>query len=181
MTSVEGVPRVAAAPWLGSDMFDSREFRTVMGLFATGITVLTAASDPPHGMTANAFASVSKDPALVLVCIDREAVMHQRILSAGTFGVSVLGSRQEHLARYFADRMRPEGMAQFAAVEWAPGQRTGTPLLVGALAWLECTLVDAYAAGDHSIFVGSVLTLARGSERNALLFYGGHFRQLSAE
>jgi flavin reductase (DIM6/NTAB) family NADH-FMN oxidoreductase RutF len=149
-----------------------------MGLFATGVTVVTANAQPPHGMTANAFTSVSKQPPLVLVCVDREAVMHERIQSAATFGVSVLSAGQEHLARYFADRLRPNGAAQFAPVEWSPGPLTGAPLLRGALAWLECGLTDAYVVGDHSIFIGSVLGLSRGAGQDALLFYGGQFHQL---
>jgi flavin reductase (DIM6/NTAB) family NADH-FMN oxidoreductase RutF len=121
---------------------------------------------------------VSKEPPLVLVCVDRTAVMHQRILSARSFAVSVLAGRQEHLARYFADRLRPVGPAQFDCVQWAPGEVTGAPLLVGALAWLECGLDGAYTAGDHSIFVGSVLSISRAAEQEALLFYSGGFRQL---
>jgi flavin reductase (DIM6/NTAB) family NADH-FMN oxidoreductase RutF len=132
-------------------------------------------------MTANAFTSVSKEPPLVLVCVGREAVMHQRILSAGSFGVSVLGAQQEAVARYFSDRLRPLGLAQFDAVDWAPGRLTGVPLLGGALAWMECALQDAYPAGDHSIFIGSVLNLSCGDECNALLFYRGAFRQLESD
>lgn len=160
---------------------DSREFRSTMGLFATGVTVVTAAGEVPHGMTANAFTSVSKDPALVLVCIDQAAVMHERILEAGSFAVSVLAADQEHLARYFADNLRPLGFAQFAPVDWAPGACTGAPLITGAVAYLECGLCEAYVAGDHSIFIGSVLGVSRGTDRNALLFYGGGFRRLCAE
>jgi flavin reductase (DIM6/NTAB) family NADH-FMN oxidoreductase RutF len=180
MTAVNGhaYPGVGRVPSPGCP-FDSRDFRGVMGLFATGVTVLTAAGDQPHGMTANAFASVSKDPPLVLVCVDRAAVMHERIQSAGSFGISVLNAGQQDLARYFADRQRPSGMAQFATVDWVPGPVTGVPLLGGALAWLECALCDAYVAGDHSIFIGSVLDLARGTGRDALLFFGGRYRQLT--
>ena len=158
--------------------FDSREFRSTLGLFATGVTVVTAASGQPHGMTANAFSSVSKDPPMVLVCVDRDAVMHERLCTAGSFAVSVLAAGQEHVARYFANRLRPTGPAQFAPVDWVAGGRTGAPLLLGSLAWLECSLQDVFLAGDHSIFVGTVLELSRGAQRDALLFYSGRFRQL---
>src|SRR5262249_53252679 len=131
--------------------------------------------------TANAFTSVSKEPPLVLVCVDREAVMHGRILAAEAFAISVLSAAQEHLARYFADRLRPNGLAQFAPVEGTPGPRTGAPLLAGAVAWLECDLQEVHVAGDHSIFVGSVLNLTRTTERSALLFFGGRFCEVSRD
>jgi flavin reductase (DIM6/NTAB) family NADH-FMN oxidoreductase RutF len=179
MTAVNGHTHpVAAPPWPDTRRFDSRQFRSIMGLFATGVTVVTAAGERPHGMTANAFASVSKEPPLILVCVDREAVMHERIQATGAFGVSVLTGTQEHLARYFADRRRPQGLAQFAPLQWAPGRMTGAPLLSGALAWIECGLRDAYTVGDHSIFIGAVLDLAPGTDRGALLFFGGRFWQL---
>ena len=154
---------------------DSREFRTVLGSFATGVTVVTAAHEQPHGMTANAFTSVSKDPPLVLVCVDRSAVMHERMTGAGTFAVSVLAARQEPLARYFADRRRPTGEAEFDPVAWTYGRWTGAPLLRGALAWLECDLWDAHSAGDHSIFIGSVVSLACSTDPEALVFYRGRY------
>jgi flavin reductase (DIM6/NTAB) family NADH-FMN oxidoreductase RutF len=174
VTTVDGLAgaRVGAAP------FDDREFRTTLGLFATGVTVVTAAANEPHGMTANAFASVSKSPPLVLVCVDQAATMHAKIRAARAFGVSVLAACQEDVARHFADRLRPDGLAQFDRVAWAPGRCTGAPLLSGALAWLECRLVEAYRSGDHSIFVGSVVELERGADDGALVFFGGKFRAL---
>lgn len=152
--------------------------RDVMSRFATGITVLTAGGDHSHGMTANAFTSVSLDPPLVLCCIARTALMHEAIISTKSFAVSVLEAGQEELARYFASKSRPRGPAQFDAVTWCPGPRTGAPLLAGSLAWLECELEDVYHGGDHSIFLGRVLSAIRGTERQALLFFGGNFHQV---
>lgn len=153
--------------------------REVMARFATGIVVLTAPGDQRHGMTANAFSSVSLDPPLVLSCVSREARMHSAIMSAGSFAVSVLGAEQEQLARYFADPSRPNGQAQFDSVRWEPGPRTGAPLLAGSLAWLECELVEAYGGGDHSIFLGRVLSSGRGASEDALVFFGGKFRYVA--
>ena len=150
--------------------------RDVMSHFATGITVLTAAGDHCHGMTANAFSSVSLDPPMVLCCIARTAQMHEAILRTRHFGVSVLSADQEHLARYFASRNRPRGLAQFENVDWFPGSRSGSPLLSGSLAWLDCELAEVYHGGDHSIFVGTVLDAGRRSG-DALLFFGGGFHQ----
>ena len=102
--------------------------------------------------------------------------MHEAILRTRHFGVSVLSAEQEHLARYFASRDRPRGIAQFEEVEWFPARRSGAPLLAGSLAWLECELAEVYHGGDHSIFLGTVLDAAR-RPGDALLFFGGGFHQ----
>ncbi|MFU8852195.1 flavin reductase family protein [Micromonospora sp. SL1-18] len=152
--------------------------RKVFGAFATGVTVVTVGGRAPHGMTANSFASVSLEPPLVLVCVDRDAVMHDRLVAAGSFAVSMLGADQEGVARHFANRWRGSGMAQFDPVDWAPGGRTGAPLISGALAWLECGLWQTYDGGDHSIFVGNLLAIQRRQSQEALLFFGGRFHRL---
>lgn len=158
---------------------DHRTLRGVLGMFATGITVVTSGREHPHGMTANAFSSVSLDPPLVLVCVDRGAVMHEVIRANGSFAVSVLGADQEHIARHFASRNRPRGWMQFEPVAWSAGPQTSAPLIGGALAWLECRLADVLDGGDHSIFLGSVLSLGRGSASGALLFLGGDYQRSS--
>jgi flavin reductase len=152
--------------------------RDVMSQFASGITVLTAGGVCGHGMTANAFTSVSLDPPLVLCCVARPARFHESVLCAGTFGVSFLASDQEPVARYFADRRRPHGPVQFDSVDWIPGANTGAPLMAGALAWLECRLAKVYDGGDHVIFLGKVLSSMRGPDRKALLFYGGGYHHV---
>ena len=179
LRAVEPLP--PGTPRCESPDGDGRALRTVVGRFATGITVLTSPGDTPHGMTANSFSSVSLDPPLVLVCIAREALMHDTIRSNGAFAVSVLGAGQEEVARHFASRNRPAGLAQFEAVDWAPGPWTGAPLLAGALAWLECELNQVYEGGDHSIFLGRVLGLGHSAGREALLFFGGAYHQVLSE
>jgi len=157
---------------------DSRTMRNVCGLFATGITVITAGGDMPHGMTANAFTSVSLDPPLVLVCVDRDARLHESILAAKSFAVSVLGAGQADLAKHFADRSRPAGLAQFDSTEWDAGPRTGAPLIREALAHVECALWRVYHGGDHWIVLGRVLE-AGGTPGDALLFFDGGFQELA--
>ena len=158
----------------------SRQFRDTVGMFTTGITVVTAVSARlGHGMTANAFASVSLDPLLVLVCVVRDALMHKVLEEAGRFAVSVLAAGQEDLARYFSDSGRPGGMAQFVPVGWHPGPVTGAPLLDGALAYLECDVEAAYDGGDHSIFLGRARRVERAeADGNPLLYFGGRYRRL---
>ena len=157
---------------------DGRAMRDVMSRFATGVTVLTVGGEQVHGMTANAFTSVSLDPPLVLCCVANKAWMNAAIVSAGSFGVSVLGADQENVARHFADRRRPMGEAQFEGGDWVPGPRTGSPVLPTALAWLECDLVQVRDGGDHSIFLGQVLNMYRSDSGSALLFFGGGFGQM---
>lgn len=157
---------------------DTKLLRRAFGAFATGVTVVTVGGANPHGMTANSFTSVSLDPPLLLVCVDREAVMHDRLMATRTFGVSVLAADQEEVARYFANRGRPLGAAQFDAVDWAAGPFTGAPLIKGALASFECALWRAYDGGDHTIFVGSLLSLDQPQTGDAVLFHYGGFRQL---
>ncbi|MFE9560506.1 flavin reductase family protein [Streptomyces sp. NPDC006487] len=149
--------------------------RGAMGRFTTGVVTLTVGGEHVHGMTANAFSSVSLAPPQILCCVAHSAVMHKAIMNERRFAVSIMGADQEGLARYFADKTRPLGPSQFASVDWRPGPYTGAPLIAGALAWLECELADAYDSGDHSIFIGSVLHSSEGPARQGLLFFDGGF------
>lgn len=153
------------------------ELRAVLGRFATGVTVISAGRAAPRGMTANSFTSVSLEPPLILVCVNRRAAVHQAVTDSGSFTVSVLSASQEHVARYFADHGRPRGEDEFAGVGWWPAPRTGTPVLRGAVGWLECEVVSTHTGGDHSIFIGSVISSGSGPDRDALVYYSGEFHQ----
>jgi flavin reductase len=166
-------PVYEAAPTM-----EATSLRDAMSRFATGVTVITVGGEYAHGMTANSFTSVSLDPPLVLCCVSRTAIMHEAISNTKRFAVSVMGADQERTARYFADKRRPRGAEQFDAVEWLPGPNTGAPLLSGSLAWLECELVQWYEGGDHTIFLGQVLSCSRGAGTQALLFYSSTFHQV---
>jgi flavin reductase (DIM6/NTAB) family NADH-FMN oxidoreductase RutF len=157
----------------------SREYRDAVGRFTTGITVVTARSDGfAHGMTANSFTSVSLDPLLTLVCVERDAVMRKAIDEAGAFAVSVLAGDQEDLARYFSDPTRPMGLAQFLPIAWWPGPLTGAPLLDGALAFLELEVEQVYDGGDHLVYLGGVRWVEQGRDAGPLLYFGGAYRRL---
>jgi flavin reductase len=154
----------------------------VLGAFATGVTVVTAeGEDAPHGMTANAFTSVSLDPPLVLICIDHSAVMHEVLTSTGHFGVSVLASEQEAVARHFANRWRVLGAAEFEAVDWYPGPLTGVPLISDSLAGFECEVWRSYDGGDHTIFLGRLLSVDRRLDGEVLAFFDGRFCHLDLD
>jgi flavin reductase len=151
--------------------------RSVLGRFATGVMVLAAGRETPCGMTANAFTSVSLDPPLILVCVNRSSAVYKAVIDAGSFAVSVLSAGQEHVARHFADHTRPRGAAEFAIAGWSPGSLTGAPVLDDSLAWLECELTTSFEGGDHEIFIGSVVASGFGPASDALLFFGGGFHQ----
>lgn len=168
----------AAAP---EALADQLQLRTALAAFPSGVTVVTVGGSHPHGMTANAFTSVSLYPPLVLVCIRRDARMHEALVGVDSFAISVLAAHQEGLARYFADRQRPPGAAQFRNVDWSPGHATDAPLIHGALAWLECTLWSTYDGGDHSIFLGRLVSAARRDGGQPLLFVGGRFCGLAQD
>jgi flavin reductase (DIM6/NTAB) family NADH-FMN oxidoreductase RutF len=157
------------------ETIDGQSLRNCFGAFATGVTVVTVGGGTPHAMTANSFTSVSLDPPLLLICVDRKAVMHECIGGAKSFGVSVLAAHQEAVARHFADRRRPLGAAQFDHVDWLPGPVTGTPLIAGAVAHFECSLWRTYDGGDHTIVVGSVVSTDQPDHGEALLFARGRF------
>ena len=144
-------------------------FRRTLGMFATGVTVLTTrVGEQVHGMTANAFMSVSLQPPLVLVSIDRRARLGALLHQGTRFGVSVLEARQTGLSDRFAGRVTddlPE--ATFEVVH-------ETPLVEGALAHLVARVVRSYWGGDHSLFLGQV-EFARYGEGRPLLFHGGRY------
>ncbi|MBG0856944.1 flavin reductase family protein [Streptomyces spinoverrucosus] len=154
--------------------------RETLSRFATGVIVLSVGGENIHGMTANAFSSVSLEPAKVLCCVSHSAVMHKSIMSAQRFGISVLGAEQEHLARHFADKNRPLGHEQFTGFDWTPGPVTQSPLLKGAIAWLECELAEYHDSGDHSIFIGDVVNASSSQGTAGLLFFKGGFQQIRA-
>lgn len=153
-------------------MLDASAFRQVMGAYPTGVTVVTALdrAGAPVGLTVNSFTSVSLDPPLVLVCIDRGAASHDVLLAAGGFSVNVLAAEQEALAVRFAS---DPSEGRFDAVAWKAGG-TGAPVLEGTVAGLDCTVESVHPGGDHSIVVGRVHAL-RGGDGPALVFHRGAF------
>jgi flavin reductase len=151
---------------------DQRRFRDALGTFATGVTIVsTRLDDLVHGMTANGFMSVSLEPALVVVSIASGARMHDILLRAGHYGVSVLAREQEAVSRHFAGR--PQG-DEIALVE-----THGVPLVDGALTHVVADIVDAHRAGDHTLFIAEVVHFAHRSGE-PLIFHSGAYRRLIA-
>ena len=152
---------------------DQVRFRTAMGHFASGVTVVTTRDgDEPVGLTVSAFCSLSLDPPLVLICIDQNVTSHDAISSAGRFAVNILGTEQEELSRRFASRMDDK----FEGVGTTQGLG-GVPLLSGSLANVECRLRDRLPGGDHTIFVGEVENVEIG-EGEPLLYFRSGYREI---
>lgn len=150
---------------------DPGHFREVMGRFATGVTVVTAAGpEGPVGMTANAITSLSLDPLLLLVCFDNGARTLRVVRETRTFGVNVLAQGQEELSALFASKA-PEA-EKFAGI--AHDLRHGVPVLRGAHAWIGCRLEDLLPGGDHMIGIGAV-SAAETGEGEPLVWHGGRY------
>lgn len=153
---------------------DPKLLRSVMGQFATGVTVVTFSADgQPAGMTANAFMSVSLEPALILVSIRNVSRFNQFVGPGVRYGVNVLAEHQRWLSGHFGGR--PEEGAELPFSE-----HQGTPLLDGSLVQLVARTVDVHPAGDHLLYIGEVEHLAIGEQRKPLLFFGGRYHQMHA-
>jgi flavin reductase (DIM6/NTAB) family NADH-FMN oxidoreductase RutF len=153
----------------------SGELRRLFGNFATGVTIVTCrVGKRKHGITVNSFTSVSLDPPLVLICIDRKAIAWEMIPEAGTFAINILTSQQRPVCDYFAKRLFHDPENEFAEIPHADGV-TGAPVLEEALAVIECRLSDRYPGGDHDIFVGEVVGAQILRDDAPLLFYRGRF------
>ncbi len=153
------------------------DFRKAMGCFATGVTVISVDEDGEvHGMTANAFTAVSLDPVLVLVCVDHRARTHAHLHARKRFGVNVLRSDQQAISEYYA---RSAETHQHPEAAGACFDRTaqGTPVLQGALAYLECRLHSTQTAGDHTIFIAEVEEVVM-REGEPLLYFRSQYREL---
>jgi flavin reductase (DIM6/NTAB) family NADH-FMN oxidoreductase RutF len=165
-----------ARPVPGPPEVDPVRFREAVGRFPTGVTVVTTrVGNRHHGMTANSFTSVSLDPVLVLVCVDRIARLHDLVLAAGEWAVSVLADDQEQVSRLFAEPGRPSGET-LRSVPHRYGELTGAVLLDGALATFECRTVASYGGGDHTVLLGQVLGLTvPRPDGSPLLYYRGGY------
>lgn len=151
------------------------EFRRTMGRFATGVTIITTRhGNHLHGMTANAVTSLSLNPMLVLVCVDKTADTHDILLKAGFFAVNILSREQEQLAVALATKKGDS---------WSHGldevahhvARTGAPIIEGSIAYLDCKTITEHHGGDHTIFIGEVLEARELSDARPLLFYSAKF------
>jgi flavin reductase (DIM6/NTAB) family NADH-FMN oxidoreductase RutF len=155
---------------------DPAQFRHLLGRFATGVTVLTARTPPPDGrplgMTASSIASVSLDPPLLLVCVDRRHDMHAALEAGDHFALNVLAAEQEWLSRRFAGSVEN----RFDGVGYRDNKQ-GTPIIDGTAATIECRKQATAPGGDHTVFFGLV-TGGSVTDRRPLIYYRGGYAAL---
>jgi flavin reductase (DIM6/NTAB) family NADH-FMN oxidoreductase RutF len=150
------------------------DFKRVLGGFCTGITIITAlAYEMPAGMTCQSFSSISLDPPLVAFSPARTSTTYPLIRRTGSFAVNILADNQWDLAKRFSAR----GTDRWSGVSWQPGH-TGSPILTGALAAVECVMETEHVAGDHFVAIGRVLHVRDDLERRPLLFFRSSYSEL---
>ena len=157
---------------------DIATYRSLIGQFATGVTVVTTNVDGRlHGMTANAVCSLSLEPLQLLVCVDRESNCHEQMQRAEAFGLSILAFDQEEISNTFARTTAPV-TGSLLGVAFRQGS-LGEPLIENALAHLECRIAERIDGGDHIIVIGDVVAGELLREAEPLLFYGGRYARLA--
>jgi flavin reductase (DIM6/NTAB) family NADH-FMN oxidoreductase RutF len=162
---------------------DPEQYRRIVSRFPTGVTIATTLT--PSGqvvtLTANAFTSVSLEPVLAMLSVQRSAAFHAAVLETGVWGVSVLAEDHEALSRFHANKMRHELDDSFEGVPTFTGQVTGVTLVADAIATLECRTTAVYPGGDHTLLLGSVESAGSPNPAGApLVFYEGTYRSLSS-
>lgn len=152
--------------------FDIAELRRTLGSFATGVTVVTTldSEGAPKGFTANSFTSVSLDPPLVLVCVDKAAGCYPAFTGTTQFSINILCEDQQHVSSRFASKSADK----FADIPWV-SDITGSPIFPDSTAWLDCRLHDRLEAGDHLILIGKVLSFGHSPEKQPLGYHRGSY------
>jgi flavin reductase (DIM6/NTAB) family NADH-FMN oxidoreductase RutF len=156
--------------------FDPKEQRRIFGRFATGVTVLSTIADKETwGMTANAVTSLSLEPPLVLVAVVRNSATDGYLKTSRCFALNILSAEQKNLSTRYSG----PGPRDFSDLETKTAV-TGCPILVEALAWVDCRVVEVFSGGDHEIFVGEIVAgdIHPGDKR-PLLFYSGQYARLA--
>ncbi|MEI3606333.1 flavin reductase family protein [Pseudogracilibacillus sp. SE30717A] len=147
---------------------DDITFRNAMGKFTTGVTVITTQiKDDIHGMTANAFMSVSLNPKLITVSIDNRANMLNRMKDSSKFAVNILSDQQQNISKHFAGQIKEEKQIDFSFLR-------ETPIIKDSLASIVCTKKTSYTVGDHTLFIGEVIDIT-SSDGAPLTFYRGKY------
>ena len=161
------------------DEAERRAMRSMMARFATGVTVVAARHGPLlAGMTANAIASISIDPPLMMASISKKAETHAAVVGSHAFAVSILSDEQQALAECFAQPTTAEKLKAFCGADWHEAE-TGSPILEGALAYFDCRLTARHDGGDHAIFIGEVVAAGYRTDAGPLLWYASAYRHLA--
>ncbi len=154
---------------------DSSQFRKIMSRFVTGITVVTTRlGHEIHGLTCNAFCSISLNPCTVMVSVAKDARSWPLIDRSRLFAVNVLSEGQTHLSDRFAGRHRDKDDNRFEGIEWTTAA-TGAPILCGTQGYLDCRVTRAYDGESHTLFLGEVVALELDDTRPPLVFYQSRY------
>jgi flavin reductase (DIM6/NTAB) family NADH-FMN oxidoreductase RutF len=152
--------------------------RDLMARFATGVSVVAARHGPLlAGMTANAIASISVDPPLMMASIARKAETHGAIVGSHAFSISILAADQQALAECFARPTTASKLTGFCGAAWHEAE-TGSPILEGAIAYFDCRLLERHDGGDHTIFIGEIVAAGYREDAEPLLWYASAYRRL---
>jgi flavin reductase (DIM6/NTAB) family NADH-FMN oxidoreductase RutF len=163
------------------DDAERRRLRDLMARFATGVTVVAARHGPLlAGMTANAIATISVDPPILMASIARKAETHAAIIGSHAFAASVLADDQQELAECFAQPTTAAKLTGFCDAAWHEAE-TGSPILEGALAYFDCRLTERHAGGDHTIFLGEIVAAGFREDADPLVWFGSSYRRLAPE
>ena len=156
---------------------DAEQLRHTMRQWASGVSIVTAChAEQKHGMTVNSFISVSLEPPRVLVSLEIGRLTHEMVERSGYFGVSILAEQHQEISDRFAGRVSEAG-DRFAGLETF-NLVSGTPLLVEALAVLDCRVVESHPVGTHTLFIGEVLAVKNAEGGSPLLYFNRDYRTL---
>jgi len=151
---------------------DDQTFRTAMGKFATGVTVVTTElNGEVQGMTANAFMSVSLEPKLILISVANKAKMNESIRNSGVFAVSLLANDQEEMSMYFAGQIKEKRDIAFKSFN-------AMPVIDGALANITCDVHNSHVEGDHTLYIGKVRDISISDEGKPLTYFSGRYYEI---
>jgi len=163
------------------DEAERRRLRAMMGRFATGVSVVAARHGPLlSGMTANAIASISVDPPLMMASIATKAETHTAIIGSHAFAISVLADDQRELAECFALPTTAGKLTRFCDAAWHEAE-TGSPILDGAIAYFDCRLTQRHDGGDHTVFMGEIVAGGYREDAEPLIWFGSGYRRLAPE
>jgi flavin reductase (DIM6/NTAB) family NADH-FMN oxidoreductase RutF len=159
---------------------ERQRLRALMGRFATGVSVVAARHGPLlSGMTANAIASISIDPPLMMASIAKKAETHTAIIGSHAFAISVLSADQEAVAECFAQPTTADKLTRFCDAPWHEAE-TGSPILEDALAYFDCRVAERHDGGDHTVFLGEIVAAGYREDAQPLVWFGSAYRRLSA-
>lgn len=152
--------------------------RSMMGRFATGVTVVAARRGPLlAGMTANAIATISIDPPLLMASVNARSETHQGIIESHAFAVSVLSREQRAIAECFAQSTTAAKLRRFCDAPWHEAE-TGSPIVDGSIAYFDCRLTERHPGGDHTLFIGEIVAAGFEEDGDPLIYYASAYRAL---